>query len=76
MDAPQPRVLMVEDSAPLSAVYQAYLKQEPITLSAVTTGAAALQSIERQQPDILMLDLHLPDMSGLEILRHLREHQA
>lgn len=76
MDAPQPSVLMVEDSAPLSAVYQAYLKQESITLSAVMTGGAALQFIERQQPDILMLDLHLPDMSGLEILRHLREHSS
>jgi two-component system, repressor protein LuxO len=67
-----PTVLMVEDSAPLSAVYQAYLKQEAITLIPVASGAEALRQLPQLQPDILLLDLHLPDMSGMEILQHIQ----
>lgn len=73
MDYPIPKVLMVEDSAPLSAVYQAYLKHEAISLISVSSGAEALQQLPLLQPDILLLDLHLPDMSGLDILRFLQE---
>ena len=68
-----PKVLMVEDSAPLSAVYQAYLKQEAFTLISVASGSEALRQLPLLQPDILLLDLHLPDMSGMEILRVLQE---
>ncbi len=67
-----PTVLMVEDSAPLSAVYQAYLKHEAVTLISVASGAEALQQLPLLQPDILLLDLHLPDMSGMEILKHVQ----
>lgn len=70
-----PRVLMVEDSAPLSAVYRAYLQSEPFELICVASGQAALAELEQHLPDILLLDLHLPDMSGMEILRHVHEAQ-
>ncbi len=76
MDFIKPKVLMVEDSAPLSAVYQAYLKHEAIELIAVATGAAAIEQLHSLQPDIMLLDLHLPDMSGLDILRQLKEQGA
>ena len=70
-----PRVLMVEDSAPLSAVYRAYLQSEPFELICVASGQAALAELEQHLPDILLLDLHLPDMSGMDILRHVHEAQ-
>ena len=70
-----PRVLMVEDSAPLSAIYRAYLQSEPFELICVASGQAALAELEQHLPDILLLDLHLPDMSGMEILRHVHEGQ-
>lgn len=67
-----PTVLMVEDSAPLSAVYQAYLKHEAVTLISVASGTEALHQLPLLQPDILLLDLHLPDMSGMDILKHVQ----
>ena len=56
MEQIQANVLMVEDSAPLAAVYQAYLKHEPLALTVVSSGQAAMEVIRRQPPDILLLD--------------------
>lgn len=75
MQQSQASLLMVEDSTPLAAVYQAYLKDEPLVLSLANSGQAAMEAIRRQPPDILLLDLQLPDMSGMEILRFLNEQQ-
>lgn len=69
------RVLMVEDSAPLSAVYQAYLKNEPFELICVTSGQDALFQCQSNPPDILLLDLHLPDMCGMDILKFIHQSQ-
>lgn len=69
------RVLMVEDSAPLSAVYRAYLKNEPFELICVASGQDALAQCQSNPPDILLLDLHLPDMSGMDILKHVHQSQ-
>lgn len=63
---------MVEDSLPLSAMYRAYLRDEPIELSCVTSGAEALGRLTQMPPDVLLLDLHLPDMSGMDILRYIQ----
>lgn len=70
-----PRILMVEDSAPLAAIYRAYLQNEPLELTCVVSGQAALDALAHALPDILLLDLHLPDMSGMEILRHIHDSQ-
>ena len=63
-----PSVLVVEDSEPLALLYQEYLKDESITLSIVDSGKAAMDSIAKNPPDLLLLDLMLPDMKGQEIL--------
>jgi DNA-binding NtrC family response regulator len=64
-----PRVLLVEDSAPLAAVYQEYLKDELLTLEHVADGESAMKSIQERLPDLVLLDLVLPDMTGQEILQ-------
>ena len=61
---PLPRVLLVEDTPPLARVYGEYLRFEPIALETVETGEAALAAIEREVPDVVLLDLRLPDMDG------------
>ncbi|PSJ48105.1 sigma-54-dependent Fis family transcriptional regulator [Zobellella endophytica] len=69
-------VLMVEDTPSLAALYQAYLQDEPLSLTIVNNGRQALEQIRQQPPDILLLDLILPDMPGMEILQWLhREHR-
>lgn len=63
------KVLLVEDSVSLTATYQEYLRAEPIELIAVSTGESAKAFIVENLPDIVLLDLKLPDISGEEILR-------
>ncbi len=73
MTAPnRQQVLLVEDTASLARVYTEYLRKEPYELSHAETGAAALERIARQPPDAILLDLGLPDMNGLEILKHVK----
>lgn len=67
-----PKVLLVEDSAPLAAVYLEYLKKENIYASHVETGSAAKSIISNSPPDLVLLDLKLPDMEGQEVLRWMR----
>tara|TARA_R110002110_G_scaffold60713_10_gene170806 strand:- start:3327 stop:4763 length:1437 start_codon:yes stop_codon:yes gene_type:complete len=68
-----PDILLVEDTLSLSRVYAEYLRDEPINLHAVTTGAEALESLRGLRPSTVLLDLKLPDMDGLDILRTIRQ---
>ncbi len=68
-----PKVLLVEDSAPLAAVYLEYLKKQNIFASHVETGEAAKSVIANTPPDLILLDLKLPDMEGQEVLRWMRD---
>ncbi|CAG8999532.1 MAG: Luminescence regulatory protein LuxO [Candidatus Celerinatantimonas neptuna] len=70
----KPRVLLTEDSPSLAAMYRAYLKDESIQLKQVTSGQETISYIEQQWPDVLLLDLMLPDMDGMDILRRIYEH--
>lgn len=64
-----PRVLIVEDSLSLAATYRTFLQNEPIELIEAYTGKEAQAVIETAPPDLILLDLHLPDISGMEILK-------
>ena len=68
----RPRVLVVEDSEDLIAVYRRYLAREAVAIEAATTGRAALQRMAREVPAVVLLDLRLPDMGGQEILERIR----
>ena len=64
----QQSLLMVEDSLSMAAVYKAYLKDTDYRVRIVTDLQGARSEIERMTPDILMLDVELPDGSGLDLL--------
>jgi two-component system repressor protein LuxO len=66
-------ILLVEDSASLAIVYQQYLSGESFDVRHVATGAEAVETLKAAAPDILLLDLRLPDMSGMDILRQLHD---
>ena len=68
-------VLLVEDTASLAALYQAYLQDEPLSLTVVNNGLAAIEHIRQHAPDILLLDLILPDMPGMDILQWLHREK-
>ena len=57
-------VLLVEDSLSLATAYMEYLAKLPYNVTHVTTGADALEIINSQAPNAVLLDLELPDMNG------------
>lgn len=69
----QPKVLLVEDATSLAILYQQYVKDEPFDFFHIETGAEAKAFIERYVPHVVILDLHLPDMDGQEILDWIKE---
>lgn len=64
-------VLLVEDTLSLALTYTEYLKHEPYRLRHAETGAQAIAALNEEDFDIVLLDLVLPDMDGLEILRRI-----
>ena len=67
------RVLYVDDSPLLTAFTEHVFAADPtVTLKTALDGRTALEFVCHQQPDLVVLDLHLPDMSGEALLRQLR----
>jgi two-component system phosphate regulon response regulator PhoB len=66
------RVLLVEDEPDLNETISFNLDSEGYEVASVFNGKDALKAIEKKKPDLILLDLMLPDMSGLEICRELR----
>ncbi|MDM8568202.1 sigma-54 dependent transcriptional regulator [Thiotrichales bacterium HSG1] len=68
-------VLIVEDSLTLLVAYKEYLRNETCKVTYVETGNEALQHIKKYKPNAILLDLGLPDMDGMEILKYVNENQ-
>ncbi len=71
----QPTVLLVEDDIVSAEWYKGRLENEPIKLDHVGTGAAALVYLQHAIPAVILLDLGLPDMTGIDILKHVKQHR-
>lgn len=77
MDAnEQHTVLLIEDTVSLARVYLEYLRDEPYEVMVADTGRAALDAISRQTFSAILLDLRLPDMDGMDILRELTRREV
>ncbi|WP_440888327.1 sigma-54-dependent transcriptional regulator [Vibrio sp. WZ-1] len=70
----RPKVLLVEDSTSLAILYKQYVKDEPYDIFHVETGREAKQFIERTKPQLVILDIKLPDMSGEDVLDWINEN--
>jgi two-component system, OmpR family, response regulator len=66
-------VLVVDDEAVLAEMVSMALRYEGWNIATAGDGAAALEAARSQRPDVVVLDVMLPDMSGLDVLRKLRE---
>jgi DNA-binding response OmpR family regulator len=67
-----PRVLIVEDDADIAALIAHYLEKAGYATDVVPEGGRALSQARESQPDLVILDLMLPGLSGLEICKALR----
>jgi two-component system KDP operon response regulator KdpE len=66
------RVLAVDDEAPLRRALSVNLRARGYEVDVAPSGEVALELSARHPPDLVVLDLGLPDMSGFEVIRHLR----
>lgn len=69
------RVLLVEDMSSLSGLYAAVLNQHGIHTEEVHRPSEALAAIERFRPDLILMDMHMPECSGQELARIIRQQQ-
>lgn len=66
------RVLLVEDDATMAELVSLTLSAAGLQVSAVTTGEGALASVRADPPDVVVLDVGLPDIDGIEVCRTIR----
>jgi two-component system phosphate regulon response regulator PhoB len=66
------RILVVEDEVDLAELVAFHLRQNGHLVTTAGTGATALAEVKRQRPDLCVLDVMLPDISGIEVCRRLR----
>lgn len=67
-------VLIAEDDPDICALVTFKLKHSGFDVRAVNDGIAALEAIRERRPDLLLLDIMMPEMSGLEVCRTLRDN--
>ena len=65
-------VLVVDDEPEIRRVLRGYLEAEGFRVVEAATGADAVDRVRRQEPAVVLLDVMLPDLDGLEALRRIR----
>lgn len=73
MSTDQPLVLLIEDEAPIRHYLRSALEQENYRLTEAESGRQGLAHATNEPPDLIILDLGLPDMDGLDVIRRVRE---
>ncbi|MBJ7513425.1 MAG: response regulator transcription factor [Acidimicrobiia bacterium] len=69
-------ILIIEDEAPIAAAVAARLRSEGLTVEIASDGHAGVAACERLKPDLVILDLMLPGIDGLEVCRQIQSNRA
>jgi CheY-like chemotaxis protein len=72
----RPKVLLVDDYLDSLEVWALYLSAEGFDVNTAADGLSALRLVESTTPDVVVMDLDLPGMSGIEVARALRAQPA
>lgn len=70
------KILVVDDDPAISEMLSIVLESEGFSTVAVTDGAVAVETFQREQPDLVLLDLMLPGMNGIDICRAIRQESS
>lgn len=70
------RVLVVDDNPQNTELVQAYLESLPVEIASAVDGVEAMQVAERFRPDLILLDVMMPRMSGFEVCQKIKSNPA
>lgn len=70
------KIFLVEDDIFLAQLLVRKIASVEVDVSSFEDGETAVESLKRETPDLLLLDLMLPQMSGFDVLKFVREHEA
>jgi DNA-binding NtrC family response regulator len=71
----KPKLLVVDDESDMLSTCQKFLTSEGYEVEVVENGRAAVERVETFQPDLVITDLKMPDMGGMEVLRRIKENR-
>src|SRR5579871_3963632 len=69
-------VLIVDDFADTLALYDALLSEDGHKVRTASSGVAALEMVDKSEPELVLLDVSMPGMDGVEVLRQLRSRRG
>ena len=69
-----PSILVVDDNCDLTKLYRVILESRGYRVRVARDGTSALLEVSQEPPDLMILDLLLPDMDGFEVCRRVRDH--
>ena len=75
MTTQKKRILIIEDEIDYLDIASQILKKEGFSVVTAVAGAEGLKELEKELPDLIILDIGLPDISGLDILKRLRSEE-
>src|SRR5947199_8801967 len=68
------KIVLIEDDSDLFALLKYNLEKEGFTMVGAQTGKGAIELCRRERPDLILLDIMLPDSDGLDICKGIRSH--
>jgi two-component system, OmpR family, response regulator len=75
-NSPKPLVLAVDDEEHITELVALALGYNGFDVERAATGREALAAVEKRRPDLIVLDVMLPDLDGFEVARRLRQHEG
>ena len=76
METRRRKILVVEDDEDLCIILGTAVRSLGVDTTVVSTGQGVLAALQKETPDLLLLDVMLPDMSGFDLLQRIRENPA
>jgi two-component system phosphate regulon response regulator PhoB len=74
MDSPKEKILIVEDEKDIASLIEHNLAMAGYRVTVLNEGSAVLMRLERDRPSLVILDVMMPGMSGLEVCRAIKAH--